>query len=73
MISRLFKSMEKPLDLDFVGAPAFWYLAKKKDVKIFLVSMRNIKPQMNRGGNRFCVDYRKLNELTNNTKQSSVN
>ena len=37
----------KPLDLAFIGAALFQYLAKQKDVKIFAVSMQDIENELN--------------------------
>ena len=37
----------KPLDLAFIGAALFQYLAKQKDIKIFAASMRDIKNKLN--------------------------
>ena len=37
----------KPLDLAFIGAAQFQYLAKQKDVKIFAFSMQDIKNELN--------------------------
>ena len=37
----------KPLDLAFIGAALFQYLAKQKDMEIFAVSMRDIKNKLN--------------------------
>ena len=37
----------KPLDLAFISATLFQYLAKQKDVKIFAVSIQNIKNELN--------------------------
>ena len=37
----------KPLDLAFIGAAPFQYLAKQKDVEIFAVSMWDIKNKLN--------------------------
>ena len=37
----------KLLDLAFIGAAPFQYLAKQKDVEIFAVSMRDIKNELN--------------------------
>ena len=37
----------KPLDLVFIGAAPFQYLAKQKNVEIFAVSMWDIKNKLN--------------------------
>ena len=37
----------KPLDLAFMGAAPFQYLAKQKDVEIFTVSMQDIENELN--------------------------
>ena len=37
----------KLLDLAFIGAALFQYLAKQKDVEIFAVSMRDIENELN--------------------------
>ena len=37
----------KLLDLAFIGATLFQYLAKQKDVEIFAVSMQDIKNKLN--------------------------
>ena len=37
----------KLVDLAFISAAPFQYLAKQKDVKIFVVSMRDIKNELN--------------------------
>ena len=37
----------KPLDLAFIGAVSFQYLAKQKDVQIFAISMQDIENKLN--------------------------
>ena len=47
MTPKLVLSIEtKPLDLAFIDAALFQYLAKQKDVKIFAVSMQDIKNEI---------------------------
>ena len=50
MISKLKAELideTKPLDLTFIGAALFQYLAKQKDVEIFAVSIQDIKNKLN--------------------------
>ena len=48
MTSKLVSSIEaKLLDLAFIGAAPFQYLAKQKDVEIFTVSIRDIENELN--------------------------
>ena len=48
MTPKLVPSIEaKPLDLAFIGAAPFQYLAKQKDMEIFAVSIQDIKNELN--------------------------
>ena len=57
----------KPLNLAFIGAAPFQYLAKQKDVEIFAVSMQNIENELN------AILIKDIEYQLNNTTKAPTN